>query len=140
MGNNNNASLARNYAALIGIVLVAVGVLGFISNPIVADPRTAGNPIFHTDTIHNIVHLGTGALALYIAFGLPAERVASGVIGFGALYVAIFVLVLLSPTLFGILQVPANAPLHVLHAAIAVVSLGVGYMARNASTSTAYSR
>lgn len=133
-----NYGLAKSYAALIGIVLVVVGLLGFIGNPIVGNPATS-NPIFHTDAIHNIVHLATGALALYIAFGLPAERIPNGVIAFGVLYVVILLAVLLSPTLFGILAVPANAPLHLLHAALAVVSLAVGYMARS-SAATAYTR
>jgi hypothetical protein len=135
-----NYGLARGYAALVGIVLVVVGLLGFIANPIVADPNAANNPIFHTDAIHNIVHLGTGAVALFIAFGLPAERQPQGVIGFGLLYVAIFVLVLLSPTLFGILGVPANPPLHILHAALAISALAVGYMARGSAGATAYTR
>lgn len=135
-----NYGLARGYAALIGIVLVVVGLLGFIANPIVADPNAANDPIFHTDAIHNIIHLGTGAIALFIAFGLPAERQPSAVIGFGLLYVAIFVLVLLSPNLFGILRVPANMALHILHAALAVTGLAVGYMARGSAGSTAYSR
>ena len=37
---------------------------------------------------------------------------------------------LASPNLFGIFKVSANAPIHVIHAAVAVVSLAVGYMAR----------
>ena len=54
-----------------------------------------------------------------------------------ALYAIIFVAVLLSPTLFGIFSVAANAPLHVIHAAVAVVSLAVGYMARGTSAAPA---
>jgi hypothetical protein len=52
------------------------------------------------------------------------------------LYAVIFIAVLVSPTLFGLFSVPANAALHVIHAALAVVSLAVGYMAR--SNETAY--
>jgi hypothetical protein len=52
----------------------------------------------------------------------------------GILYVGNFVLNLVTPNLFGIFSVPANTPIHVVHAAVAVVSLGVGYMARTAAT------
>lgn len=124
-----NDSIAQAWMALAGIVLVAVGLLGFISNPIVG-PTDALIP---TGTVHNVVHLVTGLLALYVAFGMRGAAQASATIGFGILYVVIFVAVLVSPTLFGLFSVAANVYLHVIHAALAVVSLAVGYMARNAT-------
>ena len=128
-------NLVQSWMALAGVVLVAVGLIGFIDNPLVGD---APNALLATDTLHNIVHLSTGLVALYIAFGLRGVNQINGAIGFGVLYVVIFLAVLVSPTLFGLFQVPANAVLHVIHAALALVSLAVGYMARNrATTSTA---
>ena len=122
-------SVAKGWMTLAGAVLVLVGLLGFIPNPIVGTE----NSLLTTDVVHNIVHLGTGALALYIAFGLRGDAQASATLGFGVLYVVILVAVILSPTLFGLFQTPANAVLHLIHAALAVVSLAVGYMARNSS-------
>ena len=124
----------KTWAALAGIVLVAVGLLGFISNPIVGSAEGALLP---TDTLHNIVHLGTGLLALGIAFGTSGKTQVDATFGFGILYVVIFLAVLVSPTLFGLFQVPANAVLHVIHAALAIVSLGVAYMARSAGLARA---
>jgi hypothetical protein len=89
-----------------------------------------------TDSLHNIVHIGTGLLALWVAFGTSGMALANGVIGFGVLYVVIFLAVLLSPTLFGLFAVPANVVLHVIHAALALVSLAVGYMARGSMAAT----
>lgn len=120
-------SVAKTWMTVAGAVLVLVGVLGFIPNPIVG----AANSLLTTDTVHNIVHLGTGLLALYIAFGLRGDAQASATLGFGVLYVVILVAVIASPTLFGLFQTPANGVLHLIHAALAVVSLAVGYMARN---------
>jgi hypothetical protein len=114
--------------ALAGIVLVAVGLLGFIDNPLVGDTTDALVP---TDALHNVVHLGTGALALFIAFGLRGVNQVNATIGFGVLYTIIFLAVVVSPTLFGLFQVEANAVIHVIHAALAVVSLAVGYSARS---------
>ncbi len=131
-GNNG---LAQGYAALVGVVLVVVGLLGFINNPIVGP-----NGLFVTDTVHNIVHLATGALALFIAFGLRGEQQANGVIGFGVLYLIVFVALLLSPTLFGLLQRPVNMADHVLHAALGVVSIAVGYLAKQGAGRTATTR
>ena len=124
-------NLAMGWMTLAGLVLIAVGLLGFVSNPLVG---SASGALVPTDAIHNLVHLLTGLLALYIAFGLKGETQVNGVIGFGILYVVIFAAVLLSPNLFGIFSISANLLLHVIHAALAVVSLAVGYMARGAMT------
>lgn len=128
-----NDNLVQGWMALAGIVLVAVGLIGFIDNPLVGDTPNALVP---TDTVHNIVHLATGLIALYIAFGLRGENQANGAIGFGVLYVVIFLAVLVSPNLFGLFQVNANGVLHLIHATLAIVSLAVGYMAKNRSTRT----
>jgi len=130
----SNSNTAMGWAALAGIVLVAAGLLGFLNTSIAG---TSENALLRVDTVHNIVHIVTGLLALYIAFGLKGEQQVNGVIGFGILYVVIFVAVLVSPTLFGIFSVAANAPIHVIHAALAVVSLVVGYMARGSATTMA---
>ena len=124
-----NYGLARAWIILAGAVLVLVGALGFIPNPLVGQDSA----LIPTGSVHNIVHLGTGILALYIGLGLKGSTLVNGVIGFGVLYAVIFVVVLLSPTLFGLFSVAANVFLHVIHAALAAVSLTVGYMARGMS-------
>jgi hypothetical protein len=126
-----NYSLAKWWIALAGIVLVLVGVLGFIPNPLVG---SADGALLPTDALHNVVHLATGLLALYIAFGMSGMNLVNGVIGFGVLYAVIFLAVVLSPTLFGLFAVPANVALHVIHAALAIVSLATGFMARDATS------
>jgi hypothetical protein len=136
LATNDNVGLAKTWITIAGAVLVLVGILGFIPNPLVG---TADGALLPTDALHNIVHLGTGLLALYIAFGLRGMALVNGVIGFGVLYVVIFLAVLLSPTLFGLFSVPANVFLHIIHAALALVSLAVGYMARG-STATDFPR
>ena len=120
---------ARWYAILVGVVLVVVGLLGFISNPIVGEPQ--GNPLFVTGLVHNLVHIVTGALALYIGYGLSGLSRANALIGFGVLYAVILVLTLVSPNLFGILNYGVNTMDHVLHAVLAVGSLAIGWWARN---------
>lgn len=129
-----NQNLAMSWATLAGIVLVLVGLLGFLNTSIVGDSASALVP---TGAVHNIVHLATGLLALFIAFGLRGEQQVNGVIGFGILYVIILVVVIASPTLFGLFSVQANTNVHVIHGLLAVVSLAVGLMARGSSTATA---
>jgi hypothetical protein len=120
-------SLARGYAALVGVVLVFIGLLGFLNNPIVGD--AGNNPLFVTGSTHNVVHLFTGAVALFVAFGLAGGRQATGVIAFGVLYLLIFVALLISPNLFGLL-LPVSVADHALHFGVGIVSVGVGMMAR----------
>jgi hypothetical protein len=130
----NNTNTAQGWATLAGVVLIAAGLLGFLNTSIVG---SSANALVRTDNVHNIVHIVTGLVALYIAFGLKGEQQANGVLGFGVLYVIIFIAVLVSPTLFGIFSAPANAAVHVIHGALAIVSLAVGYMARNERSAVA---
>lgn len=130
----SNNSTVMGWATLAGIVLVAAGLLGFLNTSIVGE---ADNALLRTGTVHNIVHLLTGLVALYIAFGLKGEQQVNALLGFGVLYAIIFVAVLASPTLFGLFSVPAGPALHVIHAAVAVVSLAIGYMGRSSSSAMA---
>jgi hypothetical protein len=122
---------ARGYSALVGVALVVTGLLGFVGNPLVGDAKPGGDPLFVTGTVHNLVHLLTGALALYIAFGLKGESQSMGVVGFGVLYLVILVLTIINGNLFGILNYPVNGLDHVLHLAVGVASIGVGVMGRS---------
>ena len=130
----SNTNTAMGWATLAGIVLIAAGVLGFLNTSIAG---TDANALLRVDSVHNIVHVVTGLIALYIAFGLKGQQQVNAVIGFGILYVIIFVAVLASPTLFGIFSVAANGPIHLIHAVVAVVSLAVGYMDRTSSAAMA---
>jgi hypothetical protein len=122
---------AEGYAALVGVVLVVLGLLGFIPNPIVGEQ--ANHPLFVTGTVHNVVHLLTGVLALAIAFG-PTGRAQVQAVGyFGALYAGIFLGLLVSPNLLGLLgdaRYHVDVPGHVLHAGLAVTSFAVWHLAR----------
>ena len=129
----DNEQLARYWMIVAGAALVGAGLLGFIpDNPIASsDP----NALFRVNAIHNVVHLLTGALALAIAFGTRGETLANATIGFGVLYAAVAILLVIDPSLFGLFEdAPANAADHVLHAALAVVSIALGFMARERRT------
>ena len=130
----NTYKLARTWALVVGVVLILVGLLGFIPDQeIVSDEDDA---LLATDALHNLVHILTGAVALGISRGLGGVRLADALIGFGVLYTGIFVLVLVSPDLFGIFGVEANAPLHVIHALLAVGSLALGFLTRGQMAET----
>ena len=118
------------------MILVAVGIVGFFDNPIVGDP--GANPLFVTGTVHNMVHLATGFLALYIAFAMVGRAQADAVTGFGILYLVFVMLTVLSPNLFGVLGPSPGYNVsvmdHVLHLAVGLVSVAVGVVARRQLT------
>ena len=131
----SNQEVARWFAIAVGVVLVLIGLLGFINNPIVGDPSppNPSSPLFVTGAMHNIVHLITGSIALYIGFVLKGDAQANALIGFGALYAVVLLATLVSPNLFGILgdnRYGVNILDHVLHLALAALSIGIGYWAR----------
>ena len=53
--------MAKRIATLLGAVFILVGLVGFVSHDLLGA---------HLSTLHNIIHLVSGALALY--FGLKA--------------------------------------------------------------------
>jgi hypothetical protein len=124
---SSKTRLASGWATLVGVVLVATGLLGFLNTSIVGATDGA---LFRTGTVHDLVHLLTGLVALAIAFGLTGRPQVDGVLAFGILYAVVFVAIVASPTLFGLFSVPASPAVHLLHAAVATVSVAVGYRAR----------
>lgn len=125
-----NERLARYWMIIAGIALVAAGVIGFVpGNPIASAEPDA---IFRVNEIHNLIHIVTGLIALGIGSGLRGVNLANATIGYGVLYAVVFLLLIVDPELFGLFEgAPANMADHVLHAALAIVSIALGYMARD---------
>jgi hypothetical protein len=75
----------KTAAIAIGLAFIAIGILGFVSNPIVGSSHDA---IFHTDQTHNIVHLVSGGLFLLLAIAAPGS-VRGFLILFGIVYLGL---------------------------------------------------
>src|SRR4051794_28181512 len=135
-GEMDNERLARTWMIVAGVALLGAGLIGFIpNNPIASEDP---NALFRTNTVHDIVHIVSGLLALGIAFGLRGRQLADGTIGFGVLYAVVGILLIVDPKMFGLMSdAPVNAPDHVLHAGLAIVSIVLGYMARERTTTAA---
>jgi hypothetical protein len=82
----------KTAALLIGVIFIAVGLLGFIANPIIG---TSHNAIFHADTLHNSVHIVSGVLFLLVALTAP---------GSAGMFLKIFGLVYLAIGIAGLVQ------------------------------------
>ena len=80
--------MARTICRIFGVAFVLAGLGGF------AMPHLLG---FHLTTIHNLVHLATGAVALYLGFAGTAGAVRTFCIAFGAVYLGLGVLGFVAP-------------------------------------------
>jgi hypothetical protein len=116
----------KTAALVIGFVFIAVGLLGFTSNPIIG-PDDA---IFHANTLHNMVHIISGALFVLVALAAPAS---AGIVLriFGVVYFLLGVLGLITigtsgmGKLLGFLHV--NGADNFLHIALGVIIFLAGY-------------
>lgn len=76
---------AKTAALLFGVAFIAIGLLGFVDNPIVGD---SGKAIFHADTLHNWVHIISGILFVLVALAAPSST-SMVLIVFGIVYTII---------------------------------------------------
>jgi hypothetical protein len=81
--------MIKKAAQIFGIVLLLVGVLGFIPG-ITTDEMLLG--IFHVNAAHNVVHLLTGAVALYAAMQADDKAAKLYFQVFGVVYLLVTVL------------------------------------------------
>jgi hypothetical protein len=109
---------ARAYAVLVGLLLLAIGILGL-----------AGKVPLHLD--HNIIHMVTGAIALGVGVGAPQyDRLLART--FGVVYVLLVVLGLAGISALGALQLSLSAtPVLYLHGAIGIAGLLAGFLGRS---------
>jgi hypothetical protein len=124
--------MAKQVAIVFGVVMLVIGVLGFIPAVNTAGPSGTGYSlllgIFAINPLHNVIHLATGAVAL-----------AAGLYGNGAyarMYFLVFGIVYALITVVGYTGllfdahgnflgiVPINGADNLLHLGITVLSLG----------------
>jgi hypothetical protein len=121
--NKRRSMNIQTWAWVFAVVLLAVGVLGFVPG-ITTGGYLLG--IFAVDAVHNIVHLVTGLAALAAAMTSAANaRLFFKV--FGVVYAIVAVLGFLQGDMvLGLFVV--NMADHVLHLVIAAVALYLGFM------------
>lgn len=119
---------AKQVALYLGVVVLVTGLAGFIP-ALVPDGKVFG--LFLVDPLHNVVHILTGALAIF------ASRSSDSALKlyykvFGVVYALVVVSSLLTGTgLFGLL--PTNTADVLLHVFLAAVFIYYGFGAKKAS-------
>lgn len=110
-------------AKVFGAVFVAVGVLGFVP-ALTPDGNLLG--LFHVNTLHNIIHLASGLVALLVGFGSEkASRTYFQVFGVVYALVALLGLAYGENPILGL--VSSNLADTLLHIVIAAAALYVGF-------------
>lgn len=117
--------MVKTMAVLFGVVFLAIGILGFVP-AVTKDEMLLG--IFHVNAAHNVVHLASGAVALFCGMsGLGASRMYFRI--FGLVYAAVAVMGFLNPGDTMLLGLISNNTADTwLHVGIAAVSLILGFM------------
>ncbi len=123
-------TLAQGFCLLTGLVLIAVGVLGFFfgGRAFTTGPGVSGANfiIFEVNGWHNVIHIATGAFLLLMA--ASASTAIAGALIFGVLYVAVTVLGFIDGD--DLLTVaPVNTADNFLHLVLAVVAIVIGVAA-----------
>ena len=124
-------SPAQIYALVFGLVLVAVGILGFFYNASFAagdetlTDRDAVLGILDVNGWHNVVHIATGLLGLAVAGSYANARTYA--LGFGATYILVAIIGFIygdGDSIFRL--IPVNTEDNVLHLVIGIAGIGAG--------------
>jgi hypothetical protein len=125
--------MAKKSVKVLGWIFIVIGILGFIPGITSADGKLIG--LFEVDSVHNIVHLISGILALI--FAAKGESAAKGFAKvFGVIYGLVTIIGFMpSGNVLGLFMV--NGADNVLHLVLALIFLYVGFaQARGMSASS----
>lgn len=122
--------MLMRFAKIFGWAFIGAGILGFVPGITTADGHLLG--IFHVNAAHNVVHLLSGGIALWVGF--HSEQ-------FSRMYFRIFGVVYALVALLGIFSgamvlgvIANNAADVVLHLVIAATALWLGFWAHRTGT------
>ncbi len=112
---------AKTAAIVIGVVFLAVGILGFFPNPLVSPTG-----LFAVNTTHNLIHIVSGIVLLAGAY--TALGASNGLKIIGVVYAAVAILGLVAGGNMLLGMIAMNQADQWLHVALAVVILAAGFL------------
>jgi len=119
--------MAKTIVMVLGVVFILIGLWGFFSNPVLGT--------FEVDTVHNIVHLLSGVVALVMASMGEASAKTYGKV-FGVIYALVTILGFVMGTEEPLLGIMANNNAdNYLHLVLALVLLYAGFAKSSAAPS-----
>jgi hypothetical protein len=127
MRGSNVAIPVRQYAGIIGIVVLALGVVGVLVKLI-----SGGDYLFNTINVswtENLIHLITGGLMAYVGYGQSDVSLAKMVVGvLGVVYLLVFVISLFSVTVFGLIGSGFTWTDNIIHLVVGLLGVYVAYV------------
>lgn len=137
-------SPVQTAAAVVGVVFLLVGILGFIPGITTGDLTAAGPEsgahllgIFQVSILHNIVHLLFGIAGLAMARTASAAR--TFLVGGGVIYLVLWLYGLVIDQASAMNFVPVNTADNWLHFVLGVGMIALGLaLGRRAATKTTY--
>ena len=128
-------TLAQKYCLLAGLVLLLVGILGFLAEGSfeTGDALQGGSFLgFEVNGWHNIVHILSGLVLLGAANTRPTAKTVA--MGFGFVYGIVFLIGLVQgDEVLGV--IPVNGPDHVLHFLLAAAGIAAGLVSATTKAS-----
>jgi hypothetical protein len=128
-------SLAKVYAQVLGIVLLLVGILGFVpafGGTTALMPSSSELGIFPINNLHNVIHIVTGLLGIFAGFYAGGAYARLYALVFGVVYTLVtiigFVVAPGTDVNFLLGLIPLNIADNLLHTAIAVTGLAAYFM------------
>jgi Domain of unknown function (DUF4383) len=125
----NERSPAQVYALVIGLTLVAAGIAGFFYSASFStgdgSERDAVLGIFDVNGWHNILHIASGAIGLFVAGSYGGARAYA--LGLGVVYLLVTLLGFIAGDGEEILNlIPVNTEDNFLHLLIGIAGIGAG--------------
>ncbi|HST03608.1 MAG TPA: DUF4383 domain-containing protein, partial [Chloroflexia bacterium] len=115
------------YAGIIGIVVLALGVVGVLVKLI-----SGGDYLFNAINVswtENLIHLITGGLMAYVGYGQSDVSLAKMVVGvLGVVYLLVFVISLFSVTVFGLIGSGFTWTDNIIHLVVGLLGVYVAYV------------
>ena len=125
--------MAKTICRVLGIVFVLVGLAGFVM------PNLLG---MHLSLTHNLIHLISGALALYFGYAASYGAARNFCLAFGVIYLLLAIIGFVAPvSLMNLIQARAvpdatnnMTPDNVVHLLLGIVFLAGGLVRSTATT------
>ena len=119
--------MARNACKLLGLVLLLVGILGF-TNLL----HSLGAHVGPNDASHNLIHIVSGVLALYLGFAGSPSGARTFCLIFGVVYLALGAYGLVKGDLnIHRLKLVLGHVDHLIHVVVGVAFLAGGLLTKN---------
>ena len=118
----------RGFAVAVGGVLIALGLLGSLGNPIIGRPETGA--VLTSGAGLDLIHVVSGALFVHIGLALNGRNRANGLMALGVFFILIGIISLISGDLFGIFGAASSGVGRIAHIVLGIASLVVGWMGR----------